>query len=116
MGAQSGEKRRHQRFTMALPLEIWHQGQRFSIRGETSDVSASGFYYPTMMQMPRDVVVTAKIWFGEKSLHCNAAVRTSDPGVGNGIEFVDLDQPSRDAWMNFLGGLEPAQSPELASN
>ena len=99
------DRRRHTRYKTVLPVEIGREGQSFGVRGETTDVSTSGFYYSTMMQMPVGTMMNVKVWFDDTSLTCKAVVRTADPGVGNGIEFVDLDPKSQEALEQFLSTL-----------
>jgi len=99
------ERRRNARYKVALPLEIRRESQSFGIKGETTDISQTGFYYSTMMQMPVGTTFVVTVWFADQSLTCNALVRTSDPGVGNGIEFADLDPQSQMAFAEFLATL-----------
>jgi PilZ domain len=48
----ANERRRYPRFKVALPVEVRREGQSVGLRGETTDVSLSGFYYPLLMQLP----------------------------------------------------------------
>ncbi|HUN89138.1 MAG TPA: PilZ domain-containing protein [Terriglobales bacterium] len=100
--SESQERRQHPRFKLALPVEIRREGQPYGIKGETSDLSISGFYYPTMMQMPANTSIDITVWYGAEVLTCKGIVRTADPGVGNGIEFVNLDANARQSLSDFL--------------
>lgn len=96
------ERRSHQRYEVHIPVAIARKGAQFATHGETSDVSLGGFYYRTMMQMPVGAELTITLWLGDVSITCAGIVRTADPGVGNGIEFLSLDEPSRSQLSDFL--------------
>jgi PilZ domain len=100
------DRRRYPRYTVRLPIEIRHKGAAFSTRGETSDVSLSGFYYPTMMQMPRGTELYVTLTLGDTQLVCNAIVRTADPGVGNGIEFLRMDEGAYHTLAEYFAELD----------
>ncbi len=90
-GIAQPERRRHPRYTCALPVEIKIPEVVFPSLGETSDISLCGCYIRSGFCMAVGLEVELRIWVGNASVRTRAVVRTSDPGLGNGIEFMGLD-------------------------
>ena len=105
------DRRRHPRHGCQLPVEIRLVTSSFPIQGETTDVSLGGCYIATMFPLPVGTNVDFRIWVGSTRIACKAAIKTSDPGVGNGIEFLDLDELSRSILFQYLNSLQTADSP-----
>jgi len=96
-GSGSGppERRRWARVRCALPAEMRTPGSSFPLQVETTDVSLGGCYVATMFPLPKGTAIDFRCWVSGTPIACKAAIRTTDPGVGNGIEFLDLDELSR---------------------
>jgi len=107
-GATRPERRRHPRYKCVLPVEIRTPGVSFPSQGETTDVSLSGCYISSRFNMPIGTEVELKLWVGDFALKTKAVVRTSDPGVGNGIEFVTLNEDAMQALGNYFSKLDDA--------
>lgn len=103
---QPPDRRQAPRIRCQLPIEIRMKGSRFANRGETTDVSLTGCYVGTMQPMPVGTEIDLRCWVGERPMDCKAVVRTSDPCVGNGIEFVDLDDLSKSILGYYLHQLQ----------
>jgi len=82
----------------------------FPIQGETTDVSLGGCYVATTFPLAVGTPVDFSIWVGTTRIACKAVIRTSDPGVGNGLQFVDLDQLSTEVLCRHLNSLEAADN------
>ena len=91
---QPPDRRRYPRVKCQLPFEIRLQGSQFPIRGETIDVSLGGCYVGTMLPIPIGTEFAFRCWVAATPIACQAVIRTSDPGVGAGIEFLQLDHLS----------------------
>lgn len=89
--AQEADRRRYPRHKCKLPMAIRSNGNRFPVRGETTDVSLSGCYVTTILPSPVGTEIEFCCWVGETPIACKAVIRTCDPGVGNGIEFLNLE-------------------------
>lgn len=89
------ERRQYRRVKCAMPVELRPEGAGFPIQGETTDVSLGGCYVATMFPLSTGTLVDFRSWVDGVSIRCKAVVRTSDPGVGNGVEFLDLDEEAR---------------------
>jgi PilZ domain len=94
------DRRQFPRLKCRLAIEIRTKSSRFPIRGETTDVSLSGCYVSTMLPLPAGTEIELRLWVGAAAINCKALIRTSDGGVGIGIQFVDLDTLG----MAILGG------------
>jgi len=92
--ARPPERRRFPRIRCRLPVEISIQGNKFLIRGETVDVSLGGCYVSTMLPLPLGTEIDFRCWVASTPIDCKAVIRTSDPGVGTGIEFQEMDDLS----------------------
>jgi len=89
------ERRNAQRYICRGEASIWHPGVRHFVRGTVSDVSLSGCYVEVMTPLNvRDkVVLTLNI--NETQIRTPAEVRTSHPGMGMGLKFVDMTEMAR---------------------
>jgi hypothetical protein len=106
-GAQHPPDRRQSpRLRCQLPVEIRTQGSRFANRAETTDVSLTGCYVATMQPMPLGTELDLRCWVGARPIDCRAVVRTCDPCVGNGIQFLDLDDLAKSILGYYLSRLQ----------
>jgi len=89
------ERRIAQRYICCGAASIWHPGVKHFVRGTVSDVSLSGCYVEVMTPLNvRDkVVLTLNI--NETQIRTPAEVRTSHPGMGMGLKFVDMTEMAR---------------------
>ncbi len=108
------EKRRNQRFACRLPVELKIPGNNYPVQGSTTDVSLGGCYISSVFPIARGTELTLKLWVDGASVVTKATVRTSDPGVGNGMQFVGLDQPGEQVLLNYFATLD-AKLPEEAA-
>jgi hypothetical protein len=106
MGSETTEKRRHPRSKTGLPVEIKQSHQKYGIRGQTADLSLSGFYFETMLLWPLNRRFWIRLWIGDHVVDCDAMVRTCDPGVGIGFEFLFLSDHSRELLSQHLASLD----------
>ncbi len=91
-GGQPPDRRRYPRFKCRLPVELRPESSSFPIQGETTDVSLGGCYVATVFPLPTGTKVNFRCWVCDRPVACKAVICTSDPGVGNGIKFLDLDE------------------------
>lgn len=80
------------------------------------DVSLSGCYISTRFNLTIGSEIDIKLWVGDTSLKTKAIVRTSDPGVGNGIEFLALDDSAKRTLSDYFAKLDavPPSTTELS--
>jgi PilZ domain len=90
------DRRRFPRQRVSLQIEI--QDSRASdaaMRTQTADIAGGGCYIETMLPLPVRKRLIITLWLNSERVHTTAIVRTSDPGVGMGIEFIGLDETTQ---------------------
>ncbi len=97
--------RRHQK--ISIPLELRSGQTKAPIRMNASDVSGNGCYVESMMPFPLGTVLGIDFWLDAEHINITAMVRTSDPGVGNGIEFTGMDVEVKNRMQAYLDALDP---------
>ena len=83
------DRRRFTRYKVPLGI-VLRQSNDAPLYVSASDVSAGGCYVETILPLPRGTELSLVIWLESNKLLTNGIVRTSDPGVGMGIEFLDM--------------------------
>jgi hypothetical protein len=79
-------RRTHPRLKTSVPIEIYIEGNNYAIRGSTTDLSLTGCYIETIFPLPVGTHLELKLKLDD-TLLVLATVVTSDPQVGNGIQF-----------------------------
>lgn len=95
------EKRRSTRIQCSIPAELTGT-QNYPVRGEITDISLSGFYFATPGALPMGSIVSIKLSLSGQKWLAKGMVRTCDPGLGNGIEFSQMDRTSKEQLEKFL--------------
>jgi hypothetical protein len=85
-------KRRYERLRLPFPMEIRDDrgGAGTAMQTSASDVSGRGCYIESLVPLPLGTALTITFWLDMDKIVTPASVRTSDPGVGMGIEFTGL--------------------------
>jgi hypothetical protein len=107
VAASSSNRRRWHRHKMSLPLELRDERVQAPIRVNATDVSGNGCYVESMMPLPLGTVLRIDLWLDSEHISISAVVRTSDPGVGNGIEFTGMPQETKDRIQAYLDTIDP---------
>jgi len=97
--------RRHKK--ILIPLELRAEHAKAPIRINASDVSGNGCYVEGMMPFPRGTLLRIDFWLYSEHVSITAVVRTSDPGVGNGIEFTGMSAGMKDRMQAYLDLIDP---------
>lgn len=61
-----------------------------------SDISGRGCYIESQAPLPFGTPLTVIFWIDSEKIITPAVVRTSDPGVGMGIEFIGLSNQNQE--------------------
>lgn len=77
------------------------------MRVTATDVSGSGCYVETLSPFPVGAGPDAELWLGEERVTTRALVRTSDPRVGMGIEFVGFKIEEQRRFQKHLQAMYP---------
>ena len=102
-GTRGPEKRVFTRHKVQFPIEIsFTDGHRAHMQCSSTDIGGRGCYVKTMvpLQIGTDVVIT--FWIDSQKIKTTAVVRASDPGVGMGIEFTELEAHIQERLQAYL--------------
>jgi PilZ domain len=90
--SQGKNKRRFQRHKVLFPIEIsFDDSRRTHLQTNATDIGGRGCYVETLLPLQLGTKVNITFWVESEKVHTSGIVRTSDPGVGMGIEFMALD-------------------------
>ena|SRR5437763_2377485 len=89
------KKGRPARKKTSLQAAIILRGRTVPIHATTADLSLGGCYIENMSTLPLGAHLTMTLWIGEDKLQISGIVKTCDPVFGNGIQFVDIDLPTK---------------------
>ena len=94
---EPGERRTTPRCACKGSTQIRQAHTRFPLGASVSDISMNGCYVELMTTFPIGTKVDLLIRVAEVSINCSAQVRTSHPGVGMGMAFVQMSAADHDA-------------------
>jgi hypothetical protein len=103
----ASNRRRWYRHKISFPLEIRVAHIKAPIRMNTTDVSGNGCYVASMMPLPAGTALKVDLWLNSEHVTITAVVRTSDPGVGNGIEFSGMPEDTKERMQDYLDAIDP---------
>jgi c-di-GMP-binding flagellar brake protein YcgR len=83
------ERRENARIKVKVPVELHFEDNDTPYRCATADLSLLGCYIETMFPFPVDTPVELKLEANNTLLILGRIV-TSDPQVGNGVQFVKM--------------------------
>jgi hypothetical protein len=106
--AGGANRRRRARHKISFNLELRDERTNVPLRVNATDISGNGCYIETIMPMPVGTPLKVNFWMAEEHVVTNAIVRTCDPGVGMGIEFLTLTPDLQDGFQALLEKLDPA--------
>src|SRR3984893_11937876 len=85
-------KRRFNRHKVQFPMEIsFEDTRRAHMQCSATDIGGRGCYVETFQPLAIDSDVIITFWLDSEKIRATAVVRTSDPGVGMGIEVTALE-------------------------
>ena len=100
-------RRRWNRHKIAIPIALQDERTPIPMRVTATDVSGSGCYVETLSPFPIGSRLSAELWIGEERVTTLSMVRTSDPRVGMGIEFVGLKTEDQRRFQEYLQAMYP---------
>ena len=103
----ASNRRRWHRHKISLPLEIRDERVNSPIRINATDVSGNGCYVENMMPFPLGTVLRLDFYLDSEHIKITTVVRTCDPGVGNGIEFIGMPADTKARMQIYLDGIDP---------
>lgn len=88
----NSEKRRFIRHRVNFPVVIsFDDTRRPHMQCSATDIGGRGCYVETFSPLTLGTPLIMTFWLDSEKIQTNAVVRTSDPGVGMGIEFTALE-------------------------
>jgi len=101
--ADSSNKRRFRRVRAGFPLELKDErGSGGGLNTQAADISGRGCYVETLVPLPLGTPLSLTFWIADDKIVTSAIVRSSDPGVGMGIEFTGLNEPTKERLQQHL--------------
>jgi hypothetical protein len=100
-------RRRWNRHKIEIPITLHEERTPIPIRVTATDVSGCGCYVETLSPFPIESRLDAELWIGEERVTTLAMVRTSDPRVGMGVEFVGLKTQDQRRFQEYLQAKYP---------
>lgn len=109
------DRRRFPRQRVSLQIEIQDaQARDAPVRMQTADIAGSGCYVETMQPLFLGTPLIIAFWLNSERVRTTAIVRTSDRGVGMGIEFIGLDEATQNCLQQHVESI-PVESAGVAS-
>jgi hypothetical protein len=103
MSYPEAERRRAKR--QEWIVDIYFDGSEGVGIAQTRNISAQGLYFDTLTVIPKGVRLKLRLPINPEAkeyLVVEAVVAYSQPGVGVGVEFVDLDEQSQERLERFI--------------
>ena len=107
--ASERNKRRFPRVRARFPLELRDErGGGTALKTHAADISGRGCYVETLVPLPLGTPLALVFWIDSDKIVTTGIVRSSDPGVGMGIEFTGLHEPTKERLQDHLEKLANA--------
>jgi PilZ domain len=100
-------RRRWERHKISVVIAIQDERATAPTRLTATDISASGCYVETQVPFPVGTSLKVDLWIVTEKVTTRSFVRTSDPGLGMGIEFVGLRPEDQLRFQEYLKALNP---------
>lgn len=94
------EARKYQRFFLAVEAEVTDVVSGLSLSRRTTDVSRGGCFIDMLVPFDPRSRVSIRLRKNGKDLRANGIVVYSQPGLGMGVAFDQIDEQLFDAWIN----------------
>jgi len=107
---EPNNRRRFARHRISFPLELRDERVKTPMRVNATDVSGNGCYVETILPLAIGTTLRVEFSIGEEKISTSAVVRTSDPGVGNGVEFIGLTPDTKQRLQTHLEKVDPQRT------
>ncbi len=84
------ERRRTPRYVFFASAELFEEKSEVRIASRVSELSLHGCYLDMMNPFPKDTIVLLKIWADEKAFQTKGRIIYSQPNMGAGVVFLDV--------------------------
>lgn len=104
---EPNNRRRFARHRVDFPLEVRDERVQTPMRVNATDVSGNGCYVESILPLSVGTMLRIDFWVEEEKISTSAVVRTSDPGVGNGVEFIGLPPETKKRLQEHFDKIDP---------
>jgi hypothetical protein len=104
---EPNNRRRFARHRISFPLEARDERVQTPMRVNATDISGNGCYVETILPLPVATTLRVDFWMDSDKVSTSAVVRTSDPGVGMGIEFIGMTPDAKQRLQAHLDKVDP---------
>jgi hypothetical protein len=102
--------RKWNRHKISFVVELHDYRVPRPVRVTATDISGNGCYIETIVPLPVGTSLKVDLRFLSERITARSIVRTSDPGVGMGIEFLGVKSEERQRFQGHLEALDPWSS------
>jgi hypothetical protein len=99
--------RRWERHQISVVLALHDERATTPMRLTATDISATGCYVETTFPLSIGTSLKVDLWIESEKVTTRSFVRTSDPGLGMGIEFIGLKPEDQQRFQEYLKALNP---------
>jgi hypothetical protein len=99
--------RRWERHKISVVLALHDERATTPMRLTGTDISASGCYVETIFPLSIGTILMVDLWIASEKLTTRSFVRSSDPGLGMGIDFIGLKPDDQQRFQEYLKALNP---------
>ena len=101
------DKRRFMRHRVQFPIVIsFADAHRAQMQCYATDIGGRGCYVETLVPLPVTTEVIITFWVDSEKISTKGRVRTSDPAVGMGIEFISLEGEIQKRLQEYLDKMD----------
>jgi hypothetical protein len=105
-GSLRSNQRQFRRVKTRFPLELRDErGRGTSMQTNSSDITGRGCYIETLVPLPLGTRLNVTFWIESTKISTTGIVRSSDPGVGMGVEFTGLNEETKERFQRHLESL-----------
>jgi PilZ domain len=84
------ERRRTPRYVFFASAELLEEKSEVRVASRVSELSLHGCYLDMMNPFPKDTLVLLRIWSDEKVFQTKGRIIYSQPNMGAGVVFLDV--------------------------
>jgi PilZ domain len=99
--------RRWERHKISVVLALHDERATTPMRLTATDISGSGCYVETIFPLSIGTSLKVDLLIESEQVTTRSFVRTSDPGLGMGIEFIGLRPEDQQRFQEYLKALNP---------
>jgi hypothetical protein len=113
-GVEVEERRRMKRHAFSATTEVVDAATGARLSSRAADLSLNGCYLDSLNPFVVGSKIRIRIAWGGADLTCAAVVRDSQPGMGMGVAFTDLDDARRALIQKWIEKLDSSTVVDLS--